>query len=306
MTELDPVFAAALRSALVARVERSARAHRRRPWRLGLWMLAGSALAAGGTALATHVLPVGGAPYDTPLDGTVSVVRTGTATVELGPRPPGATDVSLRFVCLSAGTFFFGRGGASATCHAADLRRATVFRTVLYVVPLRPGQHRLTVSTSPHARWRLRARYVNQVLTPWGRNHDGQTYGVPNAKGTPDLVAVEIDGGRLQGYVRRGDLACASGQAVHDPKEALAWDRFSAHRGIAIPVYRRNGTTVVGTYSAGDRGPGATITVLSSLSPDCLSLRPGAPPASQAPRQGGGASTVTTTVVRQPPQREAH
>lgn len=273
MPELDPVFSAALRSALVARVERSARVRRRRPWRLGLWVLAGSALAAGGTALATHVLPVGGGPYDTPLAGTVSVARSGTATIELGPRPPGATDVSLRFVCLSAGTFFFGRGGASATCHAADLRRATSYRTVLYVMALRPGQHRLTVSTGSEARWRLQARYVNQVLTPWGRNHEGQTYGVPNAKGTPDLVAVEIDAGHVQGYVRRGDLACASGQAVHDPKEALAWDRFSANRGIAIPVYRRNGTAVIGTFIVGDRASGATITPLASLAPDCLSLR---------------------------------
>lgn len=173
------------------------------------------------------------------------------------------------------------------------------------MVPLRPGEHRLTVSTGAGARWRLQARYVNQVLTPWGRNHGGQTYGVPDAKGTPDLVAIGIDAGGLQGYVRRSDLACASGQAVQDPREALAWDHFSADRGIAIPVYRRNGTAVIGTFIVGDRGPGATITPLSSLGPDCLSLRPGTPPASRAPRQDGGASTVTTTVAGQPSKREA-
>ena len=67
--------------------------------------------------------------------------------------------------------------------------------------------------------------YVNRVTTPWGTNASGQTYGVSNQNGTPDLVAVIIDQGKVQGYVKASDLDSASGNyVVHSPAQALAWD----------------------------------------------------------------------------------
>jgi hypothetical protein len=81
------------------------------------------------------------------------------------------------------------------------------------VVPLRPGQHTVTIDTSADASWTLQAVYLNRVTTSWGTNASGQTYGVPNQNGVPDLVAVTIDQGTIQGFGRpiqgRADEQCA-------------------------------------------------------------------------------------------------
>jgi len=43
-----------------------------------------------------------------------------------------------------------------------------------------------------------------------GVNANGQTYGVSNQQGTPDLIAVVVDQGKTQGYVEQRELNCAS------------------------------------------------------------------------------------------------
>ncbi len=128
----------------------------------------------------------------------------------------------------------------------------------------------MTIDTSANASWTLQATYVNRVTTSWGTNASGQTYGVTNQNGTPDLVAVSIDQGKVQGYVKASDINCASGNyVVHSPAQALAWDAASKNRNISIPVYESDGRTVIGVFVIDGGGSDATTVPLSSLSLGC-------------------------------------
>jgi hypothetical protein len=136
-------------------------------------------------------------------------------------------------------------------------------------VPLRPGVDSVTIKTGADASWTLRAVYVNRVTTSWGINASGETYGVINQQGTPDLVAVIADQGTT-GYVEESELNCAGGGDVASPAEAQAWDNVSQNRNVSIPVYKSDGVTVVGTFSVGGAiGPNARTVPLSSLSLGC-------------------------------------
>ncbi len=266
--EMDPVFASALREALIANVERTPRLRRRWRWRLGIGVCAGSVFVGGGVALAAGVFSPPGAPLDTQLGNIIVVTRTGSATIDIGPAPATATNVSLTLTCLSVGTFDFP-DGSSMTC-SPPLSTAAGSGQSTEVIPLQPGQHMVTIDTSANASWTLQAMYVNRVTTSWGTNASGQTYGVTNQNGTPDLVAVSIDQGKVQGYVKASDINCASGNyVVHSPAQALAWDAASKNRNISIPVYESDGRTVIGVFVIDGGGSDATTVPLSSLSLGC-------------------------------------
>jgi hypothetical protein len=269
---MDPVFASALRDRLVAIVEEKPHVRRRRRhWRLGIGMLASSTALAGGVAFAAGLLTQPGAPRDTPLGSIVTVTRTGTATVGLGPAPAKATNVSLTLTCLTVGTFGYP-DGSSMTCSPADLAKPPpIAQTSIEVMPLRPGEHSVTITADPNASWTLQAVYINRVTTSWATNANGQTYGVPNYSGLPDLAAVSFDGGMQQGYVKASDLDCASGQSeIHSPAEALAWSAASKNRNVSIPVYKSDGVTVIGTFTAGGAsGPDAHTVPVASLYKTC-------------------------------------
>jgi hypothetical protein len=190
--EMDPVFTAALRELLIDTVKDAPRVRRRWRWRLGIGVFTGSTLVAGGVAIAATLATQPGATIATPLGNVVTATRTGSATIDLGPQPANATHVSLTLTCLTAGTFDFP-DGSSETCSAADISRAATYRQATEVVPLQPGEHVVAITTSANASWSLQATYVNRVVTSWGRNALGETYGVANRNGTPDLVAVWID-----------------------------------------------------------------------------------------------------------------
>jgi hypothetical protein len=267
--EMDPVFTAALREALIATVTDSPRVRHRWRWRAGTGILLGITLVAGGVAVASGVFSPPGAPVNTLLGHVISETRTGTATVDIGAPPVTATDVSLALTCLSAGAFDFPNG-SSLTCDAADLIRPPINRTASEVVSLTAGVDTVTIRTSPDATWSLQATYVNQVATSWGVNASGETYGVANQHGTPDLIAVVVDRGKTQGYVERNQLNCASGGQVKSPSEAVTWDEVSENRNITIPVYESDGETIIGTFTVGDAtGPNAKTVPLSSLSLGC-------------------------------------
>jgi hypothetical protein len=271
--EMDPVFTAALREVLVATVEDTPRVRRQWRWRVGTGTFVGLTLVAGGVALAAGVFSPPGAPIDTPLGGAVTATRTGTATIDIGTPPAGATDLSLSFTCLTAGTFDFP-DGSSSVCDAADLLRPPIYRSGSEVLPLTPGVDTVTITTSANASWTLQVTYVNRVATPWGVNASGETYGVQNQSGTPDLIAVVIDQGKTQGYVEASELNCASGSAVESLAQARKWDQDSQNRNVSIPVYESDGTTVIGTFIVGNAtGPNALTVPLSSLSSDCLTTR---------------------------------
>ena len=266
--EMDPVFASTLREALIANVERTPRLRRRWRWRLGIGVCAGSVFVGGGVALAAGVFSPPGAPLDTQLGNIIVVTRTGSATIDIGPAPATATNVSLTLTCLSVGTFDFP-DGSSMTC-SPPLSTAAGSGQSTEVIPLQPGQHMVTIDTSANASWTLQAMYVNRVTTSWGTNASGQTYGVTNQNGTPDLVAVSIDQGKVQGYVKASDINCASGNyVVHSPAQALAWDAASKNRNISIPVYESDGKTVIGVFVIDGGGSDATTVPLSSLSLGC-------------------------------------
>lgn len=267
--EMDPVFTAALREALVATVRNSPRARRRWRWRTGTGLFVGLSVVAGGVAVASGVFSPPGAPVDTLLGNAIAATRTGTSTIDIGAPPESATDVSLTLTCLTAGTFTFPNG-STMTCGAADLLRSSIYRTASEVVPLTAGLDSVTITASPSATWSLLANYVNQVSTSWGVNASGETFGVSNQQGTPDLIAVAIDQGKFQGYVERNELDCASGGDVNSPAEAVIWDETSHNRNISIPVYESDGVTIIGAFSVGSgTGPNSKTVPLSSLSLGC-------------------------------------
>ena len=269
IAEMDPVFTAALREVLASTVKDTPRVRRRWRWRVGSGVFVGVTLVAGGVALASGVFNLPGAPVNSPLADVVIATRTGTATVDLGAPPAATTGVSLTFTCLSAGAFTFP-DGSSMVCDEADMSRPPRFRTSSGVEPLAAGVDSVTITTSPTASWTLQATYVNQVTTSWGVNASGETYGVANQNGTPDLVAVVFNGGSGHGYVKKSDLNCAAGGDVSSPAEALAWDKVSQNRNVSVPVYDSDGTTVVGIFIVGDATGLKSKTVpLSSLSLGC-------------------------------------
>jgi hypothetical protein len=236
---------------------------------VGTGTFLGVTLVAGGVALASGVFSPPGAPVNSPLGNVITETRTGTATIDIGAPPAAATDVSLSLTCLTVGTFYFPNG-SSSVCDAADLIRPLIYRTSSEVVPLAAGVDTVTIKTSPNATWTLQAMYVNQVTTSWGVNASGETYGVPNQNGTPELVAVFADEPNIHGYVKESELNCAAGGDVKSPAEALAWDKASQNRSISIPVYESDGVTVVGTFTVGSAtGPNTQTVPLSSLSLGC-------------------------------------
>lgn len=245
--EIDPAFSAALRAALVEHVAQTAvRQHRRRV-RVGVGAFLGLGLAAGGVAAAGNLLALPGADLASQLAAPLTVTRTGPATVELGAAPKGATHVTLELTCLTAGTFTFA-DGVRVACSGSDAATSTAS----YTLPLAPGQHATSIRAGEGDEWRLTATYVHLQSTAWAVNAKGDTYGVENGHGTPDLVAVEATNGRT-GYAYATDLAKAEGSGFTSPAEALAWQ--DAHQGTSasIPVYEADGATVIGEFVIGDR-----------------------------------------------------
>ena len=157
------------------------------------------------------------------------------------------------------------------SCDPADMTHVPpIDRQATEVVPLTAGVETVTIETGPNATWTLQTMYVHQVTTSWGVNASGETYGVPNQNGTPNLVAVVADDPNIHGYVKESDLNCAAGGDVASPAEAQAWDKVSQNLNVAIPVYESDGVTVVGTFTVGSAsGPNAKTVPLSSLSLGC-------------------------------------
>jgi hypothetical protein len=265
---MDPVFATALREELVAFATVVPRARRRWRWRAGAGLFVGLSLAVGGAALATGLFSPPGGPIDTALGKVVTATRTGSATIDVGTPPTGATDISLTLTCLTAGTFDFPNG-SSMICSEADMNRPASQRQAFEIVALTSDNGQVRIRTSASSEWTLQAVYVNQVKTNWGVNAEGQTYGVPNQNGTPELIAVVINQGKTGGYVTKRDLDCASGDYVSSPSQAVAWDQQNYN--ISIPVYENDGTTVIGQFVVGNEtGANASTIPISSLPPNCL------------------------------------
>lgn len=78
----------------------------------------------------------------------VTVTRTGTAIVDLGPRPADATHLDLRFTCLRAGSFEFA-DGSSAGCDAEDAPGQARKAPGAQLLALVDGEQATSVTTAP-------------------------------------------------------------------------------------------------------------------------------------------------------------
>lgn len=250
---LDDAFHSTLRKALVARVNESAVAKKRRNllWWLGVGVFAGAGLIGGAAAAGILVLP--GGDVVTSLSSPVVETHTGTAVVELGPVPTGVTHVAVELTCLTSGSFMVD-DGATLFCGASDIGTGAARSS--FSVPLASGAHTVGISTDATASWALMATYVNQTVTDWATNEHGESYGIQNASGSPDLIAVIATNGK-PGYARSTDLHEANGtkaaRTFASSEEALAWQETHQEAVSSVPVYETDGRTLVGDFDIGSR-----------------------------------------------------
>lgn len=246
-SRMSDQFAAAFRAELIDHISEKPQPSQHRRALLGTAAALGLVLSGTVAAAATGLFALPGSTDATPLATTRSATFTGTGTLELGPAPDTTTGVALSFTCLTPGVFEFD-DGASVTCTAAD----DSSHPTTYVVPLSAvNDGAVTVTTSANAAWTLTAGYVAEEITDWAINHSGQSYGVINANGSPDLIAVIATNGQ-QGYVHRTELEDADGttaaQSFNSPEDALRWQEQNAGAVHVIPVYESDGTTRIGEF----------------------------------------------------------
>lgn len=249
---VDKLFNDALRAELVSQVAREspvAKRRRTRVW-LGSGILAGAGLLGVGAAAAGLFVMPGGEKV-TPLAAPVTTTYAGTATVELGSPPEGATGIQLELTCLTPGWFEFP-DGASSSCSEEDATSDRLGWTG-HTIPLAPGQDSVTIKANPESRWQLTAKYVKQERTRLGVNAKGETYGVESQQnGSPDLIAVMATNGQ-SGYAYAKDLH--GGPMPTSPEDAVK--NFSTPRPPReIPVFQSDGETQIGVFMAAGSGGG--------------------------------------------------
>ena len=108
-------------------------------------------------------------------------------------------------------------------------------------MPVAAGQDSTTITATPGARWHLTATYSTVTTTAWGVNATGQTYGIANQNGTPDLVAVVATNGRT-GYVYATQL---TSPAPTSPSQAIAENNSPPK---TLTVYESDGKTPIGKF----------------------------------------------------------
>jgi hypothetical protein len=248
---MDERFAAALREILVEQVQKTPVSGKwldRQKHKLAVSVgIAVLAIGGGGIAYATGVFSssLPGETVTTTIGTTVTYTETGSHTLNLGPRPVSANGVSISLHCLSIGTFVYP-GGATESCSTPqDVRQGSTESVAANSFPLDPDQTTITIKSTPGARWRVSASYVTLNGTPWKVNASGQTYGVENQHGTPDLVAV-IATNHRDGYAYADQL---QGPTPTSPAQAVAQNKLPVR---ILPVYEPDGKTQIGTFDAGN------------------------------------------------------
>lgn len=200
-------------------------------------------LMGGASAIASGVFPLPGGSEVTALGTDRTGSFSGTATIDLGPRPDEATGASIQISCQTPGILSLD-DGAQIECRDGE--------TSSYILPRTAIDDSLITVTAPSdVRWTVVATFIEATSTEWGVNNNGQSYGVENSRGAPDLVAVTATNG-LTGYVLRDDLEEADGTAAarnfKSPADALAWQDENAGVVHRIPVYEPDGSTVIGEF----------------------------------------------------------
>lgn len=241
--QMSDTFAFELWRALVQHVNAEPVRQRRTRWRWIAGVGAAALLFGGGAvAAAGGLITLPGANVTDHLASPISFEHTGSAEVELGAPPKGANAIELTLTCLTAGTFTYA-DGAAQICSEADVGHANPG----FSLPLAQGQHTTTISTADTSRWRLTATYSHVRTTEWGINANGQTYGVSNEIGVPDLIAVIASNGKT-GYAFAADLDHVAGGSPRSPEEALAMQKERAGKTFSVPVYKSDGRTLIGEF----------------------------------------------------------
>lgn len=181
---------------------------------------------------------------------------TGTGTVELGEPPAEATGVDIVLGCLSAGTFEYP-DGAGMTCSEEDGEELRPDQPG-YVVPLADGQDSIVIDATEGARWQVTTTYVSTEVTEWGVNAKGETYGVENVNGSPDLFAVIATNGR-HGYAYVDEYNGAGGPQPTSPEDAIVQQRERLGKTFSVTVYESDGETVIGEFVIGGGGEPAQL-----------------------------------------------
>ena len=241
---LDTKFAAGMREQLVDTAAGTSplakRTHLHRVAR-GVAVGAGAvALLTAGAVVVASTLP--GAQIVDAIGPAVTQSYVGSSQVDIGEVAGGANAVQITIECTSPGAFdvsYLSDDGLATgvlwVCGDGEVPVGR--RTPMEVMTLVDGQVDVQVSTDAETTWTATVQFVAAETTEWGVNANGQTYGVPNNNGEPDLTGVYASNCEI-GYIYSNHLSPA------DPDGQLA-----------IPVYESDGETVIGEFWIGSNVP---------------------------------------------------
>jgi hypothetical protein len=257
----------AIRDALVEHVSQAKPGRTRaRRWLIGGAAFGGLVIAGGGIAYATGVFTPQGADIITPLTNAVIQEGSGSAVIDLGARPQGTSGIEVTVFCLTPGTVEVA-GWGSIMCGSVDVGREHKSWGAIQD-PAAAALTTVTVTADPDMRWHIEAVYINVEQNEWGVNANGETYGVSNDRGDPDLIRAEgtaPDGSRVVGYIRA--TQATGGSPLHDyalpanPEQAIAWQDENARvypNGWDIPLFESDGVTQIGVFRIGRASPQVT------------------------------------------------
>lgn len=152
----------------------------------------------------------------TDLTEPITITGTGRQKLNLAERPEGANAVRISST------------GPDDTSSPVEYNESL----------LTPGEDVILYAPDGVA-WERTVIWARAEPTSWGRNAKGETYGVANERGTPDLVAVRtITDGQL-GYAYAADLVSPEPESRADVLDQL----HGTAEPRTIPVYEADGNT---------------------------------------------------------------
>ncbi|NHF61848.1 hypothetical protein [Microcella pacifica] len=230
-TEMDTEFARGVRAELTAIGTKDSRLQRHQRRARAVAVSVGAVVMVGaltGAAVVISNLP--GTTTVVPLGNIVTAAHTGTASIDLGSAPANATVVVIDLTCVSGDGRVTALTVPSAGSEGADGSgvHCAIGQTAHIENGLLPaaGTSSITITADPGTAWSATAQYGTSSTTEWGVNANGQTYGVPNVNGVPDLTPARASNGAW-GYVFAEELS------------AMDQEGF-------INVYESDGTTIIG------------------------------------------------------------
>lgn len=224
--DMHPAAAATIRAELAAIGSgRSRLQQRQRRVRVTSSLVAVAALAVTTSAAALVAAGLPGSTAVTALGVETTGTHTGPALVDVGRAPEGARAVIVDLTCLNdvgmlnvptieGGMGLSCRGNSGGTVHIPDGRLPSA------------GTTAISIEASSGTQWKATVQYASAVTSEWAVNARGQTYGVENATGHPDLVPATADNGR-KGW-------------------ALWSEWYAAEKSGTVNVYESDGSTVIG------------------------------------------------------------